>query len=35
MRRPVSLLPRETHVGDQKTRLATQADSYGYTYGKH
>ena len=34
MGRPVSLLPRESHIGEQKTRMTAIEDSYGFTWGK-
>ena len=34
-RRPVDLLERRKYVGEEKTRLASQTDCYGYTWGKN
>ena len=34
-RRPVDLLERRKFVGEERTRLASQIDCYGYTYGKN
>ena len=34
-RHPINLLERPKYVGEQKTRLASQADCYGYTYGRN
>ena len=30
----VNLLPRPPKIGTQKTRLASQDDSFGYTWGE-
>ena len=30
----VNLLPRPAKIGTQKTRLASQDDSFGYTWGE-
>ena len=34
-RRAVDLLERRKYVGEEKTRLASQIDCYGYTYGRN